>query len=129
MLSSKILNPDLMELLLRIRHTNTIVISDLGFPYWPEIETLDLSVRQDLPTIVELLEAISPEFKIGKIHQANEFVESNSPEKIAEFENAFGGAELSRLPHDEFKKMVPQAIGLIRTGDSTAYGNIIIESA
>ena len=29
----------------------------------------------------------------------------------------------------EFKKRVPQAIGLIRTGDTTPYANIILESA
>ena len=33
-----------------------------------------------------------------------------------------------REPHDDFKKRVPHAIGLIRTGDPTAYGNIILES-
>jgi D-ribose pyranase len=31
-------------------------------------------------------------------------------------------------PHLELKKRVPQAIGLIRTGDTTAYGNIILTS-
>jgi D-ribose pyranase len=28
----------------------------------------------------------------------------------------------------DFKKRVPHAIGLIRTGDPTPYGNVIIES-
>jgi D-ribose pyranase len=32
-------------------------------------------------------------------------------------------------PHVEFKLRVPGAIGLIRTGDSTQYGNVIVESA
>jgi D-ribose pyranase len=32
-------------------------------------------------------------------------------------------------PHVEFKKRVPRAIGLIRTGDTTPYANIILESA
>jgi len=27
------------------------------------------------------------------------------------------------------KKRIPQAIGLIRTGDTTQYGNIVLESA
>jgi D-ribose pyranase len=31
--------------------------------------------------------------------------------------------------HGEFKKRVPNAIGLIRTGDTTQYANIILESA
>ena len=32
-------------------------------------------------------------------------------------------------PHVEFKRRVPQAIGLIRTGDTVQYANLIIESA
>jgi D-ribose pyranose/furanose isomerase RbsD len=32
-------------------------------------------------------------------------------------------------PHVEFKRRVPLAIGLIRTGDATQYANMIIESA
>ncbi|NTU64380.1 MAG: transport protein RbsD/FucU, partial [Chloroflexi bacterium] len=31
-------------------------------------------------------------------------------------------------PHIEFKKRVPQAIGLIRTGDTTQYANMILVS-
>ena len=32
-------------------------------------------------------------------------------------------------PHLELKKRVPGAVGLIRTADTTQYGNIIVESA
>ena len=35
---------------------------------------------------------------------------------------------IERPAHLDFKKLVPGAIGLIRTGDTTAYGNIILES-
>ncbi|HCQ79058.1 MAG TPA: D-ribose pyranase, partial [Verrucomicrobiales bacterium] len=36
--------------------------------------------------------------------------------------------EVTRLAHNDFKKLVPKSIGLIRTGDPTAYGNVILES-
>jgi len=35
---------------------------------------------------------------------------------------------IERPAHLDFKKIVPDAIGLIRTGDTTAYENIILES-
>lgn len=41
---SGILNPQVNSLLSRVRHTNTLVIADRGFPFWPEIETVDLSL-------------------------------------------------------------------------------------
>jgi D-ribose pyranase len=36
---------------------------------------------------------------------------------------------LKHESHAEFKKRVPSAIGLIRTGDTTQYANIILESS
>ena len=48
MLKTGFLNPQLNSLLSRVRHTNTLVIADRGFPFWPMIETVDLSVVDDL---------------------------------------------------------------------------------
>ena len=58
MLKSGILNPALLELLARVRHTNTFVIADRGFPFWPQIETVfQLSrLRQGDPTVAVGLE-------------------------------------------------------------------------
>ena len=42
MLKTGILNPRLLDLIARIRHTNTLVIADRGFPFWPMIETVDI---------------------------------------------------------------------------------------
>ncbi len=132
MLQNGILNPDILELVARIRHTNTLVIADWAFPFWPEIETVDISLTQGIPTILQVLETLKPNFKIGRIWQAEEFLETNSKETIKAFDDAFaaclGSPEVARLPHLTFKTLVPSAIGLIRTGDPTAYGNIIIES-
>jgi D-ribose pyranase len=36
---------------------------------------------------------------------------------------------LTHEPHVQFKKRVPAAIGLIRTGDTVQYANLILESA
>jgi D-ribose pyranase len=33
------------------------------------------------------------------------------------------------MPHTELKQLVPAATGLIRTGDTIPYANIILESA
>jgi len=43
MLKAGILNPQINALLSRVRHTNTLVIADRGFPFWPMIETVDIS--------------------------------------------------------------------------------------
>ena len=58
MLISGILNPHIAGLLARVRHTNTLVIADRGFPFWPTIETVDISLVDDVPTVLQVLTAI-----------------------------------------------------------------------
>jgi D-ribose pyranase len=131
MLQNGILNPHLLDLVARVRHTNTLVIADWAFPFWPEIETVDISLIRGLPTVLDVLKALQPNFKVGRIWQAREFLTTNPAETVHTFDRAFAAfadAEVERLPHLDFKGLVPDAIGLIRTGDTTAYGNVILQS-
>ena len=128
MLQTGILNPHVLDLVARIRHTNTLVICDWAFPFWPEIETVDISLTKGIPTVLDVLDLLTPVFKIGRIWQAEEFLSTNTPENIDRFNQSFGNIPVTREAHLDFKKRVPFAIGLIRTGDPTPYGNVIIES-
>ena len=129
MLQSGILNPHILQLIARIRHTNTLVIADWAFPFWPQIETVDISLTHGIPTVLDVLDLLTPVFKIGRIWQAEEFLANNTQETVTRFRKSFGDIPVTREAHVEFKKRVPLAIGLIRTGDPTPYGNIILESA
>jgi len=129
MLKTGILNPHVLELLARVRHTNTLVIADRGFPFWPQIETVDLSLVDDVPTVLQVLAAVRGQCVIGKAWMAREFLKGNNPKTQAAFAAGLRGIQLTHEPHVNFKKRVPHAIGLIRTGDTTQYGNIILESA
>jgi D-ribose pyranase len=129
MLKTGILNPNINFLLSRVRHTNTLVIADRGFPFWPQIETVDISLIDGLPHVLDVLNAIRANFNIGHAFMAEEFRTSNSPQTRGEFELALQGIPMTFEPHIEFKKRVPHAIGLIRTGETIQYANMILESA
>jgi D-ribose pyranase len=129
MLKSGIINPQINSLLSRVRHTNTIVIADRGFPSWPGIETIDVSVVDDIPRIPDILRALLSNWTCGRIWMAKEFQEHNSPHTIATLTGLTGSIPIEWEPHIAFKTRVPFAIGLIRTGDTTQYANMILESA
>jgi D-ribose pyranase len=129
MLKTGILNPHINFLLSRIRHTNTLVIADRGFPFWPQIEAVDIALIDDLPRVLDVLKAIRPNFGIGHAFMAEEFRGANALQIRQQFRRALHGIPLTFEPHIEFKKRVPQAIGLIRTGDTVPYANMILESA
>ncbi len=129
MLKRGILNPQVLSLLARVRHTNTLVIADRGFPFWPGIETVDISLVDDIPTVRQVLAAVLGNFVIGGAFMAEEFNRENGPEVRREYADLLAPIEIRFEPHVAFKRRVPGAMGLIRTGDTTQYGNIILESA
>ena len=129
MLKTGILNPRLNHLLSRVRHTNTLVIADRGFPFWPEIETVDLSLVDGIPTVLQVLAAVRANFGVGRAWMAQEFLKHNNKAAQAAFAQALCGIPMQHEPHLAFKKRVPSAIGLIRTGETVQYANIILESA
>jgi D-ribose pyranase len=129
MLKTGILNPAINSLLSRVRHTATLVIADSGFPFWPQIETVDVALVNDIPRVVDVLAAIRTNFVLGRAFMAEEFRAQNDAATRSRFEQMLAGVPLIYEPHVEFKKRVPQAVGLIRTGDTVQYVNIILESA
>jgi D-ribose pyranase len=116
MIQTGILNPQINFLLSRVRHTNTFVITDRGFPNWPDVMTVDISLVSGMPRVVEVVTAIRANFKIGKVFQAEEFLAANA-------------AAIRESYDSVLKKRVSQAIGIIRTGDTARYGNLVLESA
>ena len=128
MLKTGILNPQINSLLARVRHTNLLVIADRGFPFWPMIETVDIALVDDIPTVLQVLAAIRSNFDLSHVYMAEEFRIENSLKTQEYFAEAVAGIPLIFEPHVELKQRVPQAIGLIRSGDTTQYANMILVS-
>ncbi|HSY18526.1 MAG TPA: RbsD/FucU domain-containing protein [Candidatus Acidoferrales bacterium] len=128
MINNGILNPQILSLLARVRHTNALVIADRGFPFWPMIEMVDISVVDDLPTVLQLIAAVRANHNFTQAYQAEEFLKNNNPATRQKFARALNGVAVTYEPHVEFKKRVPLAIGLIRTGDTVQYANTILVS-
>ena len=128
MIKTGILNPQILSLIARVRHTNLLVISDRGFPYWPAIETIDISLVDGVPTVLQVFEAVQAACNLDQIYMAEEFLGANSPEVRDRIAKAAGRVPIQYEPHVDFKKRVPGAIGLIRTGDTIQYANMILVS-
>jgi D-ribose pyranase len=111
-----------------VRHTNALVIADRGFPFWPDLETVDLSLVDDLPTVLQVLAALRPNFRIAQAYMAREFLRENARATRALFAKGLQGIPTAHEPHARFKQRVPGAIGLIRTGDTVQYANMVLVS-
>ena len=78
MLNTGILNPQILSLLARVRHTNALIISDRGFPFWPMIEIVDISLVDNVPTVLQVLASIRKNFNATEAFMAREFEKNNS---------------------------------------------------
>src|ERR1022692_1247782 len=85
MLKTGILNPAINSLISRVRHTNTLVIADRGFPFWPPIETIDISLVDDIPRVLDVVRAIRSNFVAGQVFMAEEFLAANGNDVRLEF--------------------------------------------
>jgi D-ribose pyranase len=107
MLRSGILNPAINSLLSRVRHTNTLVIADRGFPFWPQIETVDISLVDDIPRVLDVLNAIKHNFVHRQSLCGAGVSCLNGPQKASALEDALLGIPITFEAHEEFKKRVP----------------------
>ena len=95
MLKTGILNPHLLSLLARVRHTNTLVIADRGFPSWSGMEIIDLSLVNDVPTVLQVLTAVKENFVMAHAYMAEEFTQHNGLEPREAVERALAGVPRS----------------------------------
>lgn len=128
MIVQGIINPHLLSLLARVRHTNTLVIADRGFPFWPGIETVDISLVDGVPTVLQVVAAVRANYIVTDAFMAEEFERENTAATQAAFAAALAGVKVGREPHVALKQRVPGAVGLIRTGDTTQYANLVLVS-
>ncbi len=128
MLEIKLLNTKIVHALANSGHMDEIIICDAGFPIPKEIETIDISLTDYVPTIYETLEVIKEYFSVEKVILTNETFEHN-PTYFKEVSSLFGkDVEVEIIPHIEFKKRSRNVKVIIRTGDFTAWGNILLVS-
>jgi D-ribose pyranase len=129
MLKDGLLNPAINHLLSRVRHTNCLLITDRGFPTFPQIEVVDISLVADIPRVLDVVRAVRANFQCSRGVMSAEFRDVHPPELQSSYAEAMQGIEVSWVPHAEFKKHALRAIGIIRTGDTARFGNVLLESS
>jgi len=92
------------------------------------VEIVDLSLVDNIPTVLQVFNAVKIGFDICQIYMASEFKLENTAEVQTKFQNAYGDIPITFEPSDQMKKRVPQAIGIIRTADTIQYANMLLVS-
>lgn len=124
-----ILNSDISRVLSYMGHTDWICIGDCGLPIPDEVERIDLALEFGVPTFMKTLEVVAGDMKIEKIILATEIKEQN-PQVLSQIEELFKeeNIEVEYVSHKELKEKTKQCKAVIRTGETTPYANVILQS-
>ena len=124
-----ILNSDISRVLSYMGHTDWICVCDCGLPIPDEVERIDLALEFGVPTFMKTLEVVTGDMKVEKIILAEE-IKAQNPKVLGEIEALFKGQniEVEYVSHTELKEKTKNCKAVIRTGETTPYANIILQS-
>ncbi len=124
-----ILNSDISRVLSYMGHTDWICVGDCGLPIPDEVERIDLALEFGVPTFMKTLEVVAKDMKIEKIILAEE-IKNQNEKVLSEINELFKGQniEVEYVSHMELKAKTKECKAVIRTGETTPYANIILQS-
>ena len=122
------LNGHIDAALTRQGHGDLMMVVDAGFACPDQVEVIDIALREGAPTVLEVLAELRKVHSVEKIVMANETRDHN-PTYFKSAAKASGkSVEIEVFPHIEFKQRSHQAKTIVRTGDFTAWGNVMLVS-
>ena len=122
-----ILNPQLNRVISEMGHRDMLIIADAGLPIPKEVERVDLTLKNGIPSFTEVLRAVLSELEVEEAYVAKEIKEKN-PQTLNLVSSLIGIGEVKFITHEELKKLSKQARAIVRTGECSPYANIILIS-
>ena len=122
-----IYHPAVNHLLASTGHTDYFTVCDRGFPVPVGPERIDLALTDDIPTVLDVVRAVMPEFQVDRVLIATE-ASTASPDRVQELRVLLDPIPLIAINHLELKALAQAGRATIRTADTVPYANIIIVS-
>ncbi|MZI91995.1 D-ribose pyranase [Vibrio sp. CAIM 722] len=135
MKKTALINAELSHLVATLGHTDEYTICDAGLPIPSATQRIDLALTYGVPGFLETVKTVLSESQIEGVILAEEFPKT-SPECFEQFMVLLNAEEQSKgkpitityLPHEAFKARTHQSRAVIRTGECTAYANVIFQA-
>lgn len=122
------LNGQIDSALTRQGHMDLMMVVDAGFPCPDHVELIDIALSEGVPAILDVLAELRKVHSVEKIVMAQD-TQDHNPSYFSKVAKAFGdGVEIEVIPHTELKERSHNVKTIIRTGDFTAWGNVMLVS-
>ncbi len=122
------INGHIDSALTRQGHMDLMMVVDAGFPCPDEVELIDIALSEGVPQILDVLAELRKVHSVEKIVMAQDTRDHN-PTYFDKVAKSFGDkVEIEVIPHTELKERSHNVKTIIRTGDFTAWGNVMLVS-
>ncbi|KRL82231.1 ribose ABC superfamily ATP binding cassette transporter, membrane protein [Secundilactobacillus paracollinoides DSM 15502 = JCM 11969] len=108
-------------------HMDWLSIGDAGMPVPMGTKKIDLALTKEIPSFIDVLKNVLSELEVQKIYLADE-IKTDNPDQLKAITDLLPNVEVEFMPHSELKKNLAKTHAFIRTGEMTAFSNIILES-
>lgn len=120
------LNGAIDSALTRQGHMDLMMVVDAGFPCPDEVELIDIALSEGVPTVLDVLTELKKFHSVEKVVMAAE-TQAHNPTYFKTVSQRFG-VEVEVIPHTELKARSHGVKTIVRTGDFTAWGNVMLVS-
>lgn len=128
MVETGVLNRNVASAITKQGHGDLLMVTDAGFAIPLGVEVIDIALEENKPMVLEVLAMLKKHYSVEKMFMANQTKET-SPSLFENISNAFGeGIPVETVDHSQMKEMSKNVKMIIRSGDFTAYGNVILVS-
>ena len=123
-----LINRNLAKVVAEQGHQDLLMVVDAGFAIPLGVETVDISLSENNPMVVDVLAELRKFHSVEKMILAKQTQETN-PTLFNKISTAWGNnIEIEVIDHSELKQISKTVKAIVRTGDFTAYGNVILVS-
>lgn len=123
-----ILNAELICELTKLRHLDSLVICDIGFPIPKGAKVVDVSLVAGIPSFAQTLKAILNEM-IFEEYVIFDFMKDYNQENYNLVKTLLIKQKAREVPMDDFIEIVNDVKLFIRTGETRPASNILLVSA
>lgn len=123
-----LVNRNLSKIIAEQGHQDLLLVADAGFAIPVGVDIVDLSLKENNPMVLDVVTEIQKYHSVEKLIFAQQTVKTN-PKLFNDLKNVWNrNIEVEIIDHLELKQLAKSVKAIIRTGDFTAYGNVILVS-
>ena len=129
MLETGLINRPMSDLLMSLGHTDCIAIADAGLPLPADVLVVDVSLKVNVPMMLDVLKEVLQYFLCERYLLAAELEQVNPSiyrQTTGLLQKSLGAPKREIISHEDLKRKLSSCKGIIRTGDFHAYSNILL---